>query len=271
MWPGMALSIEVEKVLFSGRTRYQDVQVYQTKTSGKMLVIDGIIQLTEADEFAYHEMLTHTPLFAHPDPRRILVIGGGDGGVLREAVRHPGIETIDICEIDEEVMKISRKFLPFTSLGFDDPRVMVHVMDGNEFIKTCENIYDVIIVDSTDPIGPGKALFTRPFYENLKSALNRNGLIAAQGESFFLHEDYVKDLVNTARSLFPIQAYSYILVPTYPGGHIGICFGSMGPKPGQPNRPVSEDLLKQLKYYTPRIHGASFVLPAFAEKMLGKS
>ena len=220
MWPGMALSIEIERVLFSKKTRFQQIDLFETKSHGKMLVLDGIIQLTEADEFAYHEMMAHVPLFAHPDPKSVLVIGGGDGGVLREVSRHQCIESIDFCEIDEEIIKVSKKFLPQIACGFDDPRISIHIEDGSRFINKQKNRYDVIIVDSSDPIGPGEKLFEKPFYQGLKNALRENGIIATQGESFFIHKEYVKNLVKITKQLFPVQAYSFMLVPTYPGGSI---------------------------------------------------
>ncbi len=267
MWPGVALSIEIEEVLYSKKSKFQQIDLFQTKNFGKMLVLDGIIQLTEPDEFAYHEMLAHVPMFAHPDPKDILVVGGGDGGVLREIGRHKCVKHIDFCEIDEEVINVAKEFLPDIACGFDDARIAVHVGDGNAYVQAQKNKYDVIIVDSSDPIGPGEALFEKPFYKALKSALKPGGIIATQGESFFLHKDCVTNLVKITRELFPVQAYSYILVPTYPGGHIGICLGSLGPELLKPNRAISDDFQKQLKYYNFDMHKASFVLPQFAKKM----
>lgn len=267
MWPGVALSLEIEKVLYSKKSKFQQIDLFQTKNFGKMLVLDGIIQLTEPDEFAYHEMMAHVPMFAHPKPETVLVVGGGDGGVLREVGRHDCVKHIDFCEIDEEVIKVAKEFLPDIACGFDDPRVEVHIGDGNAFVQKQNKKYDVIIVDSSDPIGPGEALFEKPFYEALKKALKPGGVIATQGESFFLHKDCVINLVNITKSLFPVQAYSYILVPTYPGGHIGICLGSLGPEIKKPARKISNNLQEQLKYYSPEMHEASFVLPYFARKM----
>ncbi len=271
MWQGISLSLKIDKVLYSKKSKYQQIDLFETTNHGKMLVLDGIIQLTQSDEFAYQEMLAHVPLFAHPNPERILVIGGGDGGILREAGRHKGIKQIDFCEIDEEVINVCKTFLPEMACGFDDPRVTVHICDGNEFVNQHKNQYDVIIVDSSDPIGPGEALFEEPFYKSLKGALKKDGLIATQGESFFMHKDCVINLAKITKRLFPIQGYSYFLVPTYPGGNIGICLGSLGPKLNRPNRQISDDLQGQLKYYTPKIHEASFVLPNFAQKMFDEA
>lgn len=268
MWEGVALSIQVDKTLYSNKSKYQQIDLYQTRTHGKMLVLDDIIQLTERDEFGYQEMMTHVALFAHPDPKKVLVIGGGDGGVLREVAKHPGIETIDSCEIDAEVIDVCKKYLPSLSCGYDDPRVNVHIEDANEFVKRKENGYDVIIVDSSDPIGPGEALFEKPFYESLKKALKEGGIVATQGESFYLHQDTVENLTRIVREVFPIRGFANILVPSYPGGHIGVCLGSLGPELVKPARPVPDEIQKQLKYYSPKVHEASFVLPYFSNKMM---
>ena len=271
MWPGIAISIEIEKILFSTKSRYQQIDLYETKHHGRMLVLDGIIQLTDFDEFAYQEMLVHTPLFAHPSPEKILVIGGGDGGVLREIALHDGVMAIDICEIDEDVITASKKFLPKMSCGFNDPRVTIHIADGSEFVRQHQNQYDVIIVDSSDPVGPGEILFDRPFYEQSKQALKKNGLIAIQGESFFLHPDKVQKMVKIIKQLFTVHAYSNFLVPTFTGGHIGICLGSKGPAVKSPSRKIPKRIQEQLKYYNATVHEASFVLPQFAEQLIEAS
>jgi spermidine synthase len=268
MWEGIAVSMKVDEVLYSKKSRFQQIDVYQTRSHGRMLVLDGIIQLTERDEFSYQEMMSHLPLFCHPNPENVLVVGGGDGGVLREIRRHENVCSIDFCEIDEEVIKVSKQFLPFMSCGFDDPRVTVHIKDGAAFVREHPGCYDVIIVDSSDPVGPGEVLFENQFYKDLKGALKPGGLIATQGESFFLHADWVEKLMDITRSLFPIHAYANIIVPTYTGGHICVCMGSLGPKLTEPARPVPQALQTQLKYYSPAVHRAAFVLPYFAEKML---
>jgi spermidine synthase len=268
MWPGMGLSLEIEKVLYNEKSPFQHIEVFETKNHGKMLALDGIIQLTESDEFAYQEMLAHLPLFAHPHPETVLVIGGGDGGILREVSRHDCIKTIDFCEIDELVIKVSKQFLPDLACGFDDPRVNVFIGDGAAFVREKTGRYDVIIVDSSDPVGPGEVLFQQPFYESLKTALKPGGIIATQGESIFLHKEYVTSLARITRQLFKQQAYACIMVPTYPGGNIGICLGSLGPELTRPARKIPSAVQAQLKYYSPEIHTAAFALPYFAQKML---
>ena len=268
MWEGISLSLKVEETLYSARSSFQQIDVYQTKSHGRMLVLDGIIQLTDRDEFCYQEMMAHLPLMSHPDPKDVLVIGGGDGGILREIGRYKGVAAIDFCEIDEQVISVSKEFFPGLACGFDDPRVTVHVADGNAFIQEKTGAYDVIIVDSSDPIGPGEVLFKRPFYEGLKGALKPGGIVATQGESFFLHEDCVRTLVEVTRQLFDCQAYATMIVPTYPGGHISMCMASLGPKFGEPARPMPQGLQEQLKYYSPEIHRAAFVQPYFAQKIM---
>lgn len=268
IWPGLALSIEIEKTLFSKKSIYQQIDLFETKHHGKMLVLDGIIQLTDFDEFAYQEMLAHIPMFAHPLPEKILVIGGGDGGILREVARHETVLSIDICEIDERVIRVSKEFLPGMSIGFDDPRVRVHIADGSEFVRLHPLEYDVIIVDSSDPVGPGEILFERQFYENSRNALKENGLMAVQGESFFLHPDKVQKIIKNMKHLYRHLGYAYSLIPTFTGGHVGICVGSNGSDPSQPSRPVSKQFQEKLRYYTPEVHKASFVLPRFAEKLI---
>ena len=268
LWPGMKLALEIEKVLYSGRSKFQQIDVYQTRDHGRMLTLDGIIQVTEFDEFVYQEMLSHIPLFAHPNPEQILVIGGGDGGILREISRHDCVKNIDICEIDKEVVRVSREFLPELGCGFDDKRVNLHIRDGNAFVHKQKNKYDVIIVDSSDFTGPGEVLFQKPFYQGLKAALKPNGIIATQGESIFLHKDVVASLAHITKELFVKQAYSSIMVPTYPGGSIGICLGSLGPDLKRPAREIPDKIQKQLRYYSAEIHEASLVLPYFAKKMI---
>jgi len=268
LWPGMGLSLQIEKILYSKKSQFQRIEVYQTRHHGKMLALDGIIQLTESDEFAYQEMLAHVPLFAHPHPKQVLVIGGGDGGILREVGRHEGLTHIDFCEIDEEVIRVSKEFLPSLACGFDDPRVQVHIGDGYAVVLGKKNRYDVIIVDSSDPVGPGDVLFKKSFYEGLKAALKPDGIVATQGESIFLHKEWVIHLAGITKELFIKQGYSCIMIPTYPGGNIGICMGSLGPDLNKPGRLVPDQIRDQLKYYTPEIHEASFVLPHFAKKML---
>ncbi len=269
MWPGAALSLKVKEHLHSSRSKFQQIDIYSTESCGNMLVLDGIIQATEMDEFAYQEMLAHTPLCCHPSPEKVLVIGGGDGGILREVARHECVKSIDICEIDEDVIKLSKEFLPSMSCGFDDPRVSVNIADGSEFIKGKQGNYDVLIVDSSDPIGPGEALFQTSFYAGMKTALAPDGIIATQAESFFLHGEIVSKLVRDCSTLFKHAHYAFIFVPTYPGGSIGTCVASDSHDPRRPVRHLPHNVQGKLRYYNPQAHEGAFMLPENGRRLFG--
>mmetsp|Transcript_6151 Transcript_6151/g.22621 ORF Transcript_6151/g.22621 Transcript_6151/m.22621 type:complete len:244 (-) Transcript_6151:2329-3060(-) len=188
LWPGQAMNLKVKEVLHSERTKFQDLIVFESDAFGRVLVLDGVIQLTERDECAYQEMIAHLPLCALKSaPKKVLVVGGGDGGVLRELSRYDSLEHIDICEIDEGVINAAKKYFPKVACGFEDPRVHVHIADGVAFVKQQTAEYDAIIVDSSDPIGPAQALFERPFYTYMHNALKPGGVVCTQGESVWLH------------------------------------------------------------------------------------
>lgn len=267
---GFGNTIEITKELYHQRSAYQDIAVYETRRLGRMLTLDGVVQLTEFDEFAYHEMMAHVPFYAYASgvPRRALVIGGGDGGVLRELSRHPELERLDICEIDAEVIAAARRFLPFTACGFDDPRVKIHIADGSCFVAENRGCYDLIIVDSTDPGGPGEPLFGAEFYAGLKQALRPGGVIASQGESAYLWPDIVRRLNRLTGELFQYSGYASILVPTYPSGLIGTCVASDGGDVALPHRAVPSELQKRLRYYNFEVHRSGFVQPQFVVDLL---
>ena len=264
---GFGMTVQVTEELYSKRSEFQKIDVYQTSKLGRMLLLDGIIQLTEFDEFAYHEMLAHIPLFAHENPKRLLVVGGGDGGVLREAGKHPELEVMDICEIDAEVIETAKKFFPNVSCGYDDPRVAVHIADGSEFIKDRPGYYDVIIVDSTDPGGPGAPLFGEQFYRDMKKALRPGGVIATQAESPYLLPDIVQRLYKVSEQVFRSVGYASILVPTYPTGTIGACVAGDRDDIASPARPVPPELAAKLRYYNLKIHEAAFANPSFVKRL----
>lgn len=266
---GFGNTIETTQCLFDKQSRFQHIAIYETRKLGRMLTLDGIVQLTEFDEFAYHEMLAHIPFYACKSriPERALVIGGGDGGVLRELAYHPEIRVMDICEIDAEVIAAAREFLPVTSCGFDDPRVNIHIADGSVFVADKTGYYDIIIVDSTDPGGPGEPLFGAEFYRKLKAALRPGGVIASQAESTYLYPDVVKHLNRLTGELFTYSGYASIMIPTYPTGSIGLCVASDGGEVSTPCGKPDAQLQARLRYYNPEIHSASFVLPDFVKKM----
>ncbi|GBG25007.1 Spermidine synthase [Hondaea fermentalgiana] len=270
MWPGQRMSLEVKEILHEGRSRLQDVLVFQSATYGKVLVLDGVIQLTERDEFSYQEMITHLPLFAHPNPRRVLLIGGGDGGVVRELCRHACLEEIVMCEIDEQVPELSKKFLGDTiATGFNDPRVTLLHEDGAKFLETTKKVFDVIIVDSSDPVGPAETLYEADFFEKARNRLDpEDGIFINLGECMWLHLPLIKDMMQRCGTLFPTVNYSYATVPTYPSGQIGFVMCSRNPA-AQLSVPSRSCELQGLRYYSEEAHRAAFVLPKFAEDVIG--
>ena len=267
MWPGQAFCLAIKEVIFSGRSKYQDIAVYESETYGTMLALDGVIQLTTRDEHAYQETLAHTPMHLVRRPRRALVIGGGDGGVLRELAKYPELEEIHICELDEMVIKVCRKYIPQTACGFDDPRVTIHIEDGFTFLERSaktNQLFDVIVSDLSDPVGPAEAIFTDSFLELVSRALSPHGAAVMQGESMWLHLPLITKLIAGGRKLFGDIKYATISIPTYPGGQIGAIVMTKAPlvKVETPVRTVSEELQGQLKYYSTALHSAQFVLPS---------
>ncbi|MBR2357452.1 MAG: polyamine aminopropyltransferase [Lentisphaeria bacterium] len=262
---GFGNTIEITRTLCNIKSRYQRIKIYETAELGRMLMLDGIVQLTEFDEFAYQEMMVHPAMMVHPNPEKVLIIGGGDGGVAREVAKHSCVKHIDQCEIDGQVVELCKKYIPSTACGFDDRRMHLTIGDGLEFVRRHKNEYDVIIVDSTDPIGPGEVLFGREFYQSVHDALKDDGVVASQSESIFLYADIVKRLYGFTRELFRYNGYAFIAVPTYPAGSIGVCVASKANPVKKPLRKMSPELAKSMKYYTPQIHRSSFVLPAFTK------
>ncbi|KAL8121215.1 hypothetical protein AgCh_018098 [Apium graveolens] len=246
--------------------------VFQSATYGKVLVLDGVIQLTERDECAYQEMITHLPLCSISNPKKVLVIGGGDGGVLREVSRHSSVEQIDICEIDKMVVDVSKQFFPEVAVGYEDPRVKLHIGDGVAFLKAVpEGTYDAVIVDSSDPIGPAQELFEKPFFKSVSKALRPGGVVCTQAESIWLHMHIIEDIVANCRQIFKGSVnYAWTTVPTYPSGVIGFMLCSTEGAPVDFKHPVSQidESDRPLKFYNPEIHTAAFSLPTFAKKVI---
>jgi len=268
LWPGQAMSLKVKKVLDHYRTDFQDLLVFESENHGTVLVLDGVIQVTTRDEFSYQEMIAHIPLMAHPNPKKVLVIGGGDGGVLREVAKHKCVEEIVECEIDEGVIIASKKHLPSLACGYDDPRVKVQIMDGAKFMEEHQNEFDVIITDSSDPIGPASVLFETPFYNAMHKSLKEGGIVCTQGECMWLHLDLIKPLVQSIGKTYDSVEYAYTTIPTYPSGQIGFIVATKGRATCK--KPVRElgFSRKDLKYYTPQLHSAAFCLPAFCQRAI---
>lgn len=271
MWPGQAMSLRVDRILNAEKTKYQDLLVFKSTDYGNVLVLDGAIQATERDEFAYQEMITHLAMNSHPNPRKVLVIGGGDGGVLREVVKHDSVEEAVLCDIDEGVIANAKKYLPEMSKSFSHPKVKVHIGDGFKFLDEFKNTFDVIITDSSDPEGPAASLFQKPYFQLLHDALTEDGVITTQAESMWIHLDIIKELKSACKDVFTNVEYGYTTIPTYPTGQIGFMVCSKNSKVDlkKPLRSVSETEEEKLyKYYSKDIHSAAFVLPNFAKYAL---
>lgn len=264
--PKPSLSIKVEESLEDFQSDFQHVEILQAAFVGKVMLLDGIIMLTEFDEFTYHEMIAHPALHTHPDPQSVLVIGGGDGGTLREALKHPSVRTAHLCEIDPAVCEMARKHFPRLASGFDDPRTALYYEDAAQFIKSRPETYDVILIDSSDPIGPAEVLFQEAFYRDVASALKPGGIAISQSESMFYDVQIISRLFEFNRQIFPVLHYYYTMTPTYPSGTIGFSFCSKGPDPlGDAVRsPVADDL----RYYSRDMHRAAFTLPPFLAQKL---
>lgn len=269
--PHVKFSIKVERQLYSGQSDFQRIDIFESREFGRFLTLDGYMMLTEKDEFIYHEMITHVPMAVHPAPKRVLVIGAGDGGVIRELTRYETVEHIDMVEIDPLVVEICRKYLPQTACRLDDPRLTITYEDGLRFVRSKQDAYDLIIVDSTDPFGPGEGLFTREFYGNCFKALHEDGIMVNQHESPFYTEDARacqrahKRIVES----FPISRVYQVHIPTYPSGHWLFGFASKKYHPVHDFDPVRWNLLGLgTRYYTSRIHVGAFALPAYVEELL---
>jgi len=268
-WPGIACSLEVEEVLHDEQSKYQHVQVFKSTTFGHVLVLDDVLQLTDRDECAYQEMITHLPLFSHPNPKRVFIVGAGDGAVLREVVKHACVEEIVICEIDQMVIDMGKKYFG-TTPGWEDKRVKLVCQDASKYIEQPENkeYFDVIICDTSDPIGPAQALFEPPFYKAMSGALRPGGRVCTQAESMWLHLDLIKTLVSSTSMIFPEVHYATTQIPTYPAGQIGLLqLQKAGndevptASPITPARKPADDM--KLSYYSTELHSAAFVLPKF--------
>lgn len=273
MWPGEARTLKVKQLLYSGKSDFQHVVVFESETYGTTLVLDGAIQLTQRDEFAYHEMIAHVALCAHPEPKKVMIVGGGDGGVLREVLKHACVESVVLCDIDSAVVRASKTFFPFLAPAFADPRLTLVIDDAAKYLCAHESEFDVIISDSSDPIGPAAVLFGMSFTRMIASALRPGGIAITQGESQWLHLDVIRELLGNACSLFEHVEYCWSSVPTYPSGNMGFAVlrKAGGYAPGgcaRPRRELPAAQANELRYYSPAIHAACFALPAFAQRAL---
>lgn len=266
-------SYRADRVLFDTETGQQRLVLVENPIFGRMLSLDGVTQVTERDEFVYHEMLTHVPMLAHGNARRVLIIGGGDGGILREVLRHPNVEQATMVEIDAGVVSFSREWLPTVSDGaFDDPRLNLVIADGAAFVRDTQDRFDVVIIDSTDPIGPGEVLFTDSFYGHVRRLLNPGGVVVTQNGVPFLQPDELRGTMRAFRSLFHVATCYLVTVPTYTGGAMALGFGTDEQGLLDVSEKVLAERLAQLDfrpgYYTPAVHRGAFALPGYVEKLV---
>lgn len=258
----------VDKIYFENKTAHQHLIIFENANFGRVMALDGIVQTTEADEFIYHEMLTHVPLMAHGEARRVLIIGGGDGGILREVCKHASVEQITQVEIDAQVIEMCKEHLPAHSAGaYDDPRVNIVVDDAANFVRECGEQFDVIISDSTDPIGPGDVLFTSDFYQNCKRCLKKGGVLVAQNGVAFMQLDEVTTTARRMQKLFTDQSFYSAAVPSYIGGIMTFAWATDNSalRCANVERIAERFSLAGIKcrYYNPAIHVASFSLPQY--------
>ena len=265
------LSVKVEKQLYCEKSRYQRIDILETVEFGKILVLDGYLMLTEKDEFIYHEMITHVPMAVNPNIKNVLVIGAGDGGTIRELTRYDSIENIDMVEIDDMVVEACKTYLPQTASNLTDSRVHIFYADGLKYVRTCHDEYDLIIVDSTDPFGPGEGLFTREFYGNCYKALKEDGILINQHESPFYKED-AKSMQRAHRNIkasFPISMVYQFHLPTYPSGHWFFGFASKKYHPITDfNAEQWNEIGLQTRYYNTELHKGAFYIPNYVKELL---
>ena len=261
----LALTYQVKETLFQTRTAYQDLAILDTYPFGRMLVLDGVVQTTVQDEFIYHEMIVHPAMTTHPAPRRVLVIGGGDGGTVREVVKYPQVEQVTLVELDKEVISASRTYLPEISSALDHSKLEIIIADGIEFMRGKESVYDIILIDSPDPIGPATNLFSEDFYANVHKALSPRGIVVAQTESPFIHGDLIRRIQGTFRSLYKGTHLYLAHIPTYQHGMWSF---SMGTKHYDPLRADCGPAPAGTRYYTRKLHRGAFCLPHFVSQLL---
>jgi spermidine synthase len=275
LYQGYGQRFSMDKLLHEVRTEHQHLVIFENARMGRVMALDGVIQTTEADEFIYHEMLTHVPILAHGLAKRVLIIGGGDGGMLREVAKHHTVEHITMVEIDGTVVEMCKEFLPEHSKGaFNDPRLNLVIDDGMRFVATTEEKFDVIISDSTDPIGPGEVLFSENFYQACRRCLNEGGILVTQNGTPFMQLSEVQTTAGRMNSLFVDWHFYMAAVPTYIGGSMTFAWGSTN----RDYRKLSLETLNQrfigsgivTRYYNPAIHQGAFALPQYVLQAINK-
>ncbi len=270
----LRIKIRIGRLLFDSKTEHQRLMLFESKTFGRVLTLDSVVQTTESDEFIYHEMMAHVPILAHGRAKRVLIIGGGDGGMAEEVLKHAAVERVTMVEIDAGVVEFSKQYLPTICKGaFDDERLDLVIADGAKFVAETEQRFDVAIIDSTDPIGPAEVLFTEAFYGNVKRCLNDGGVIATQNGVPFLQRAELTSTLAAFRKLFRDATCYLATVPTYVGGPMAFGWGT----DDESLRQLPEDEIArrfaaagiETRYYTPAVHRAAFSLPPYIEDMIG--
>ncbi|ANU18091.1 spermidine synthase [Planococcus maritimus] len=262
------ITMKINKTLHTEQTDFQYLEMAETAEWGNMLFLDGMVMTSEKDEFVYHEMVAHVPLFTHPNPENVLVVGGGDGGVIREILKHPSVKKATLVDIDGKVIEYSKKFLPSIASGLEDARVEVIVGDGFMHIAESENEFDVIMVDSTEPVGPAVNLFSKGFYAGISKALKEDGIFVAQSDNPWFTPDLIKQVQSDVKEIFPITKLYLANIPTYPSGLWSFTIGSKKYNPLEVPAERFHDI--DTKYYTPELHNAAFVLPKFVKDLTGE-
>ncbi len=273
LYPDFRQVLQIDRIIYQARTGFQDICIFENPRFGRVLTLDGIIQTTEKDEFCYHEMIVHVPMVAHGAAKNVAIIGGGDGGALEEALKHP-VEKVTMVELDDSVVKLCREYLPsICGDAFDDPRTDLQFMDGVKFVRETDQKFDVIIVDSTDPIGPGEVLFTRAFYADCRDCLTQAGVLVTQSGVTFMQDDEARGTYARMDSLFEDAGFFITQVPTYGAGFMTLGWGcrSTAPRatPLDEIRRRIDGLDLDTRYYSPEAHCASFALPAYIEALKG--
>ena len=265
------MGFKYKKSLFDKNSSYQNVKIIETEGFGNMLINDNIVMTCERDEFVYHEMISHVPLFSHPHPKDVLIIGGGDGGTAREVLKHKYLERCIMVEIDSLVVEACKKHLKTTAVSFNNSKLDLKIEDGFDFVARYQSAFDIIIVDSSDPIGPSSVLFGSDFYKNIHKALKTDGIVVAQAESPFYEIEIQKNMLKICQGLFHRAGFYNYSNLTYPSGLWSFLFASKSPHPikdFQPDRVKNSGL--SFRYYNEEIHKSSFTQPQFAKEAFGK-
>jgi spermidine synthase len=272
LYPYHRQALRVDRRIYDSRTGHQRLQVFENERFGRVLTLDGVVQTTEGDEWIYHEMMAHVPIVAHGAARRVLIIGGGDGGMAREVLRHKSVERLTMVEIDAGVVAFSRQYLPGLSAGaFDDPRLDLVIGDGAAYVAEAADRFDVILVDSTDPIGPGEVLFTDTFYGRARGRLCEGGILVTQNGVPFLQPDELRNTMRALRALFSDATCYLATVPTYAGGPMAFGWATDGDARAAGLARIEARVAEAglaCRYYTPEVHEAAFALPGYVRGLI---